>query len=244
MKDIFESFIVDTLIAHRGLHNKDKGVPENSLLAFKKAIEKGYAIELDVQPLEDGTPVVFHDSKLARMTGQDGYINNLKIEDLINYKLLGTDELITTLEDVLKFIDGRTPILIEIKNYSRPGDFEKKILKLLKEYKGKTAIVSFNPYVLCWFKQKAPNIWRGQNASFFKGHKLSFIKKLIIKRLMLTYIASPNFISYDATNLPNKYTKKLSHLPLIAWTVKSEEEYLRVIKHCDNVIFEGFEPKN
>ena len=126
MEDIFNSFIVNTLIAHRGLHNKELGIPENSLLAFEKAIEKGYGVEFDVQALDDGTPVVFHDSKLSRMTGKDGYIHNLNKEDLKNYNLLNTSQIIPTLEEALALVNARTPIIIEVKNGFRPGAFEKK----------------------------------------------------------------------------------------------------------------------
>ncbi|MDD4211513.1 MAG: glycerophosphodiester phosphodiesterase family protein [Clostridia bacterium] len=243
MEDIFNSFIVNTLIAHRGLHNKELGIPENSLLAFEKAIEKGYGVEFDVQALDDGTPVVFHDSKLSRMTGKDGYIHNLNKEDLKNYNLLNTSQIIPTLEEALALVNARTPIIIEVKNGFRPGAFEKKVLELLKNYKGQFAIVSFNPYILNWFRNNAPNILRGQNSSFFEDEKLSPFKKLLLKRLKLTYLTSPNFISYESKNLPNRYVKRFKHLPLLAWTVTCQEEYLRVIKYCDNVIFEGFEPK-
>lgn len=243
MEDIFNSFIVNKLIAHRGLHNKEQGVPENSLLAFQKAMDAGYAIEFDVQALEDGTPVVFHDSKLSRMTGKDGYTNNLQKEELKNYTLLNSKETIPTLEEALNLINGQTPIIIEVKNNFRAGQFEKNVWELLKNYKGELAIVSFNPYVLNWFKNNAPNVYRGQNSSFFEGERLSPFKKLLLKRLKLTKVSEPHFISYDATNLPNRYVKKFKHLPLLTWTVRSQEEYLRLIKFCDNVIFEGFIPK-
>lgn len=243
MEDIFNSFIVNKLYAHRGLHSREKGIMENSLQAFDEAIKCGYGIELDVQSLEDFTPVVFHDITLSRLTGKDGYINNLRKEDLKNYPLLNTNETIPTLEEVLNFIGGRTPVLIEIKNRFRAGNLEKKVLEVLKNYNGEVAIVSFNPYVLNYFKNKAPHIYRGQISSFFDERKLSPIRKFFVKRLKLTKLSSPNFISYNAENLPNPFVKRFKHLPLLSWTVRSQEDYLRVIKYCDNVIFEDFIPK-
>jgi glycerophosphoryl diester phosphodiesterase len=243
MDDIFNSFIVNKLYAHRGLHNKEAGIPENSLLAFEKAMEQGYGIELDVQSLEDFTPVVFHDTRLSRMTGKDGYINNLKKEDLKNYPLLNSNQTIPTLQEALAFIDGKVPVLIEVKNRFRAGNLENKLLEVLKNYKGDIAVVSFNPYVLSWFKHNAPHIYRGQISSFFDERKLSPIRKIFVKRLKLTRLSSPHFISYDAENLPNRFVKRFKHLPLLAWTVRSQEDYLRVIQYCDNVIFEGFIPK-
>lgn len=239
--DLFNSWIVDQPIAHRGLH--DKTSPENSISAFQKAIENGYPIELDVQLIADGTVVVFHDKSLSRLTDNDGYLKFLNKADLDLLTLKGSKEKIPTLEEVLAFVNGRVPLLIEIKNEGKVGDLEKKTLEILKKYKGEFAICSFNPYVLEYFYKYAPNIPRGQIAGFFKGEKLSFFKKHALKKMLLNKkISHPNFISYEAKRLPNRFIRKYKELPLLAWTVRSESEYLKVVKYCDNVIFEGFEP--
>ena len=162
--NIFETWLCTKYIAHRGLH--DDSAPENSLASFKKAIENGYAIELDVRPLADGTIVVFHDEALGRMTGADGFISNYTYDDIKDLRLLKTTEKIPTLEETLKFVNGQTPILIEIKNMGKVG-FEKNIWKILSSYKGEYAVQSFNPYSLEWFKINAPHVKRGQVASFF-----------------------------------------------------------------------------
>ncbi|MGN0748145.1 MAG: glycerophosphodiester phosphodiesterase family protein [Christensenellales bacterium] len=239
--DIFKSWLVEKYVAHRGLHDEQSA--ENSLSAFEKAIEKGYVIELDVQQISDGTVVVFHDSSLSRMTGQDGYVKYLVKEDLKNCYLGGTKETIPTFEETLNLIRGRTPVIIEIKNNSKPGKLEIQVLEMLKKYKGEFAIMAFNPYILKWFKDNAPEILRGQLSSFFKNEKLSFLKKFILKKLMLNSVAQPNFIAYNAQNLPNRFVRKYNTLPLLAWTVRSQEEYMRVVKYCDNIIFENFIPK-
>ena len=243
MEDIFKSWLVETPIAHRGLH--DKTFPENSLSAFGRAIEKGYAIELDVQLLSDDTIVVFHDSSLSRMTGNDGYIKFLRKDDLKMIKLKDSKEKIPTLEETLKFVDGRTPILIEIKNnVTKIGKLEQGVIDLLKNYKGEVAVQSFNPFSLQYFKNHAPNLLRGQLSGSFKGEKLAWIKKLLLKRMAFNKSTScPNFISYEASTLPNRFVRKYKNLPLLAWTVRSKEEYLKIIKHCDNIIFENFIPE-
>ena len=242
MEDIFKSWLVETPIAHRGLH--DKVSPENSLSAFSKAIEKGYAIELDVQLLSDDTVVVFHDESLSRMTGNDGYIKFLNKEDLKVLKLAGSKEHIPTFEEVLKLVDGRTPLLIEIKNQFKVGKLEQKVIDMLKNYKGEFAIQSFNPFSLQYFKNHAPNFLRGQLSGYFKGEKLAWIKKFLLKRMTFNKSTSePNFISYGASTLPNRFVRKFKKLPLLAWTVRSKEEYLKVIKYCDNIIFENFIPE-
>ena len=242
MEDIFKSWLVEMPIAHRGLH--DKNTPENSLAAFSKAIEKGFAIELDVQLLADETVVVFHDNSLSRMTGNDGYIKFLNKNDLKVLKLKGTKEHIPTFEEVLKLVDGRTPLLIEIKNTQKVGKLEQKVIDLLKNYNGEFAVQSFNPFSLQYFKNHAPNILRGQLSGSFKGEKLAWFKKILLKRLAFNKnVSHPNFISYEYTALPNRYVKKYKDIPLLAWTLRSKEEYLKVVKYCDNIIFENFVPE-
>jgi len=239
--DLFKTWLVEQPIAHRGFH--EKNVPENSLLAFSKAIEKGYAIELDVQLLSDNTVVVFHDESLARMTGNDGYLRFLSKKDLKSLTLKGSKETIPTLEEVLKLVDGKVPLLIEIKNKHKVGDLEQAVIDLLKNYQGEYAVQSFNPYSLGYFRQHAPNILRGQLAGYLKNEKISWFKKFLLKRMRFNKkISQPNFISYEAATLPNRFVKKFKNLPLLAWSVKSKEEYLKIVKYCDNIIFEKFEP--
>ncbi|MBO5394590.1 MAG: glycerophosphodiester phosphodiesterase [Clostridia bacterium] len=239
--NLFNSWLVEQPIAHRGLH--DKAAPENSLAAFANAIDNGYAIEFDVRSIADGTVIVFHDESLSRLTDNDGYVKFLNKADLSLLSLKGSEEKIPTLQEALDFIDGRVPILIEIKNDGKVGDLEKSVLEILKNYTGDYAIQSFNPYVLEYFKKNAPHILRGQLAGFFKGQKLAFFKKYALKRMLLnSKISYPDFISYEAARLPNRFVRKYKKLPLLAWTVKSQSEYMKVVKYCDNIIFEGFEP--
>lgn len=233
------NFLIDKYIAHRGFHNAEN--PENTLGAFQRAIDNNYAIELDVQLLKDGTIVVVHDNKLSRLCGEDKYVSNCDYEEIKNLKVLNSSFTIPTFKEVLDLVDGKTPLLIEIKNTLKVGELESKTFELLKNYNGEYAIQSFNPYSLAWFKDNAPNVLRGQLSSFFKGENLSFIKKLLLKKLKLNKISNPNFISYNAENLPNKYCKRCN-LPVLAWTVRSQEQYLDVIKYCDNIIFENFVP--
>lgn len=240
--DLFKSWLVETPVAHRGFH--DKNIPENSISAFKNAIAHGYVIELDVQMLSDGTVVVFHDESLSRMTGNDGYLKFLTKEDLPMLKLAGSKESIPTLEEALAAIDGQTPVIIEVKNNSKVGQLEQKVIDILSKYKGEFAVAAFSPLVLSYFKEHAPNILRGQLAGYLKNVKMKFITRWGMKRMLLTKkMAAADFIMYEAKTLPNRFVRKFKKLPLLAWTVKSQEEYLRVVKYCDNIIFEGFEPK-
>ena len=176
--DIFNSWLVQQPIAHRGLH--DKNTPENSLAAFEKAIEAGYAIEFDVRSIADGTVVVFHDETLSRLTDNDGYIKFLNKSDLALLSLKGSKEKIPTLEEALAFINGRVPVLIEIKKEGKVGEQERRILEILNDYKGQFAIHSFDPYVLEYFYKHAPHILRGQISGSYKDRQVPFFKKYAI----------------------------------------------------------------
>ena len=240
-----EPFITKNFIAHKGLF--DHQTPENSLSAFQKAVDNNYIIECDVRLISDGTVVVFHDEQLSRMTNRDGYVKNLTKESLVDYKLLDSEECIPTLEQVLELVDGKVGILIDLKDTQiRVGQLEKAVCKLIRHYKGDVAVQSFNPLSLEWFAKHSPNVFRGQISSFFKGDEykgISFIRKYLLKRLKFNKRSKPNFISYDINDLPNRFVKKYSDLPLIGWTVTSQEQYRKSFNDVDNIIFEGFEPK-
>ena len=171
-------------------------------------------------------------------------LGRIVIPKEIRRQLFGTKYTIPTFKEVLDLVDGQVPILIEVKNTGKVGELESALLKILKDYTGEYAIQSFNPYVLEWFKKNAPQIARGQLAGYFKGEKLSFIKKFALKRMLLNKkISCPDFISYDARNVPNRFVNKYKNLPLLVWCVRSQDEYLKKVKYCDNIIFENFEPK-
>lgn len=240
--DLFQTWLVKTLVAHRGLHNDM--IPENSLIAFQNAVDKGYNIELDVQLISDGTVVVFHDATLSRMTGKNGNLKSLTRADLKTLKLKNSQETIPTFEEVLKLVAGRTPMIIEIKNQSKVGLLEQKVIELLKNYQGEYAIASFNPKVLAYFKKHAPQIPRGQLSGSFQWTRMNFLKKWLLKSMWFAkkyHLA--NFIMYEANALPSPYVHQLGKLPILTWTIRSQQEYMRVVQYVDNIIFENFKPE-
>ncbi len=239
---IYDSWLVKQPIAHRGLFNEK--CPENSLSAFKNAVKNKMPIELDVSILTDGTPVIFHDEKLARMTGKDGFISNCSYEDIQKLTLSGTKEKIPTLQEALDTIDGKVPILIEIKNYGKVGPFEKAVWKVLQRYNGEYAVESFNPYSIEWFKVNAPKVKRGQVASFYEDKEIIGVSRFFLKRMWLNKkVSEPNFIIYKAENLPNKYVKKYyGQIPVLTYAIKSEEEEMRVKGFVDNYVFDSYIP--
>ncbi len=249
--DIFKSWIVEQPIAHRGFFDYDNA-PENSLNAFRRAIEHNYAVELDVQIISDGTPVVFHDDELSRLTHKDGYVKNLKTEDLNQYNLGKSDQTIPTLKQVLETINGRTPILLEIKNGAlKPQDDCQKIYDVIKDYTGEIAIQSFNPYALEWFVNNAPKYprgllasrWRKKNRDVEPDQPKSFFVRYSTGHLLLFKHAKPNFLNYEIRDLPNRFVRKHKDIPLLCWVAYNQEEYTNAMKKADNIVFQDFEPK-
>ena len=144
-------------IAHRGLWNDD--IPENSLPAYQNAVDNHYAIEIDLYKTTDGEIVVFHDKTLDRMTGVEGNIYEKTLAELKSLRLFGTENTIPTLSEVLEVVDGKTPLLIEIKDQPDKTVVEDTI-KLLRNYKGDFALQSFNPLYINKVKKLAPEIIR------------------------------------------------------------------------------------
>lgn len=238
MKDL--KFLKETIIAHRGVHN-EKDIIENSLEAFKEAVNKNYIIELDVHFLKDGEVVVFHDDNIERMTGINKNLKDCTYDEIRNIKLLNKNTYIPKFSDVLKLVDGKVPILIELKNDNKVGLLESSLVQILKKYNGKYAVQSFNPLSIMWFKNNYPNIIRGQLVCKFKNKKMDNIKKFILKTMFFNIITNPDFISHRVDDLSYKEVNKIKKNKFIlGWTVRNKERYDELIKYYDNLICEKF----
>lgn len=235
------SWLLNTPIAHRGLHNSNEAVPENSLLAFEKAVQKNLPIELDVRILRDNTIVVFHDFTLYRLAGINKHLSNMSFSELHELNLYNTSQKIPTLKESLDYINGSVPILIEIKNEGRIKNLEPELLKILKQYKGDFAVQSFNPFSLMWFKENAPGILRGQLSSNFKSLEAQSYKKLMLQYMFFNRLVKPDFISYDIASLPNRRVSGLRNkgVPVLSWTIKNKDDLKRARLYSDNFIFEN-----
>ena len=227
-------------LAHRGLHN-DK-LPENSLGAFDNAIKHGFAIELDVRLTRDNIAVVIHDPNTKRMCDIDKPIDSIFAQDLKEYKLKNSKYSIPTLQEVLDLVDGRTPIMIELKPVKKKGrKLEEEVYKLIKDYDGDIAVKSFNPFSMMWFKKNAPEILRGMLASYFENTYMPKFYKFMLKRLAFYNKIKPDFISYEYKYIPNKFLKN-KKIPIVAWTINSSELEKEVMKKASTVVFEGYIP--
>ena len=237
-------FLKQNLIAHRGMHNSQINIPENSIPAFQKALENKYIIELDLHILKDKSIVVFHDNNLERMAGVNKNINDCNYNDIKDLKLQNTNNYIPLFQDVLKLVDGKVPLIIELKYECyfdmKTGELEEKTMELLKNYKGKYAIKSFNPFSIYYLRKHYPSVVRGQLASGFKYDNMGIVQKFILKKMLFNYFSKPDFISYDINGLPNKYVSKFRENKLVmGWTIRSKNDLEFAKKYCDNFICEN-----
>lgn len=233
--------------AHRGLHGD--GVPENSMMGFRRALERGYGIELDVHLLKDGGLAVIHDAKLVRTTGADGVIEDLTVEELGNYHLEGTEETIPTLQQVLELFDGKAPLIIELKaEAGNHNALAQAVCQALEGYKGPYCIESFDPRCLMWLKKNQPKIIRGQLAEDFlrtKDTNLPWPLRLVLTSLVMNSLTRPDFIAYkfeDRKGLSPLVCSKIWKLQSVSWTLRSQEDLDTAVAEGSLPIFEYFEP--
>lgn len=234
--------VYETDFAHRGLwnENSEKGIPENSLAAFRNACEKGYGIELDIQLSKDKEVIVFHDYTLERMAGDDKKISECTYEELSSYTLCGGKERIPSLKEVLDEVNGKVPLLIELKGESTSNELCPVADEILKNYKGAYCVESFNPILLSWYRKNRPEIFRGQLLTDSFKKKRSFLY-LIIDNMLLNFLSRPDFVAFDkeiANAFPVKVTTKLFDAKRFMWTIKTKEERDFAKSVNANVIFE------
>ena len=212
--------------AHRGLHSRT--VPENSIEAFELACKNGYGIELDVQLSRDGTVMVFHDYTLVRMTGLEKKLCELDADELCALSLKGTEQRIPTFAEVLALVDGRVPILVELKGENLDTALCPKVAEQLRRYKGDYCIESFNPLLIKDMKKHLPDSYRGLlYTNVCRDKKKKTLLNIVISGMMLNFLARPDFIAYNKLDRDSffvKLTTKFYHAPKFVWTVKNDEE--------------------
>lgn len=239
-----DSWLYTKKIAHRGLH--DEKSAENSMSAFAKAIEAGYAIEIDVHITKDNQVVVFHDYNLKRVCGADVNIETTDFKELRKYKLGGTEEHIPLLAELLRIADGNVPLLIELKAEKKIGRLEQEVYAVLRNYKGEFALQSFNPKSIAWFKKNKPEWLRGQLSCDYSGTEYSGFTRKILANCRLNFLTKPDFISYNIGQLPveavTKFRKKGG--VVLGWTVRDQKTADEKSAEVDNIIFENFIPKD
>lgn len=237
----------NTYIAHRGYFSNADGIPENSLIAFEQAVRHGYGIELDIQLTKDRQLVVFHDASLKRMCGIDKKITDCSFEELQSYKLVKTNYSIPLFTDVLAAINGKVPLVIEIKPERHYKHTVHMLAKLLEAYHGTYCIESFHPGILAWFRRQHPEVIRGQLSTDYRKNKMKAdpITGFVLTRLLLNWYSGPDFIAYNYkyANQPSyRLCRRLYPVVNAAWTIRSQKELEQARDIFTIFIFDSFMP--
>lgn len=233
------------MYAHRGLHNKERA--ENSMSAFRAAVDGGYGIELDVRLSRDGKLVIFHDDTLDRVCGREGRVIDFTAEELSTFKLSDTEDGIPLFTDFLAMVDGRVPLLVEIKEQAGDHSVSEATCEILKNYKGDFIVESFNPVSLRVVKERLPEVPRGILSHRYCEQK-KYRKPLffILQSLLLNFICRPAFIAYEhshARAFGLRFVRAFFGVPTIAWTVRSAAEEKEARENgFDGIIFENYLP--
>jgi glycerophosphoryl diester phosphodiesterase len=217
--------------------------------AFRAALESGYGVELDVHLLKDGNLAVIHDASLKRTTGADGKIEDLTTEQLSQYHLEGTSETIPTLRQVLELVDGKIPLIIELKavgnNY---GTLCRTVCEALAEYAGPYCMESFDPRCVYWLKRHAPQIIRGQLAENFleaKGSPVPWVLRLFLTCQLFNCMTRPDFVAYkftDRKRLGNRLVRRVWGVQGVTWTLKNQTDHDTAMEEGWIPIFEDYTP--
>lgn len=223
-------------IAHRGYHDLRRGRPENTLAAFDAAVRAGYAIECDLHISADGVPVVFHDDTLERLTGVSGSIRDLTAAELRDLRVAETGEWIPRLDEMLSLVAGQVPLVVELKHVrGRDSGLAATTVEQLQRYSGPAALMSFDPRLI--------NAVRAADQEIPRGLTATGDWRCALRHLPAAVTLGVDFVSYNVGDLPTLtpfVARHVLRLPLISWTVRTEEQRRKAEKWTDQITFEGF----
>lgn len=229
------SWLLNVPIAHRGLY--DDNNPENTLPAFERAIENNYAIETDVQMSKDGVLFCYHDNNALRVCGVDKDVREMTIDEIKKLRPLNKNYEVLTFEEFLNIVNGRTPLLIEIKDQNKRKGIEKKVVDLLKRYKGEFAVQSFNPFIVRRIQKLAPEFLRGVLTTRVNSVNAPRIVMRFMTKFHFKYIVKCDFFNENLDDLlvNKKYSENYY---VLTYTVKTPNDVQTAELFADNVVFE------
>ena len=229
--------------AHRGLHGPATGRVENTLPAFEAARDAGYGMELDIQFSRDFQVVVFHDDDLKRLCGDPRKVCQLTLNELRALRPAGGDATIPTLKEVLDAVDGRVPLLIELKNGANNARLCRALMELVKDYRGEYIVESFNPLIVMWFRLHARHIVRGQLVDALPSYMPTVdpVSGFFMAGLLLNFLSRPDFVAYNAAAprfFSPHFQRFMFRTPMAAWTVRDERTAALTARRGEICIFE------
>lgn len=235
--------------AHRGFYTKDQSIPENTLRAFERAVEYGYGVELDVQLTKDGEVVVFHDDTVDRETEFTGRVDSFTLAELQSMSLFGThgEKLgIPLFTDVMDVLDGKSPTIVELKTTENYPELCEKTLAILRGCKGPYCVESFDPRIVRWFREFAPDLMRGQLSEQYAGwrHSASPLKALAMSHFWTNIVTRPHFLAYGSMKKPlGLLMNRAFGIFTVYWTAEPESDRKRLESEYDCIIFQYETPE-
>ncbi len=239
-------------LAHRALHDRAAGRPENSRAAVRAAIAAGYGIEIDLQRSRDGCAMVFHDYDLGRLTAERGAVQQRTARELGDIPLLNGTEGIPTLAEILDLVAGRVPLLIELKDQhgqmgETDGALERAVARDAAGYAGPLALMSFNPHSVIRLRELLPGVPRGLTTCSFDAEHWPLLRERTRQRLRSVpdfAAAGAAFISHEAGDLhrPRVAQLKAGGAAVLCWTIRSPQAEAQAREVADNITFEGYRP--
>lgn len=232
------AWIKELPVAHRGYHDTNKLVWENTLTAFARAVEAGFAIECDLHYASDSVPVIFHDENLERLCSIKGDIRERTSRELGLLSVGGTTDKIPTLRQLLDLVKGKVPLVLELKGREADDEgFAEAVVEVLEGYDGKVALMSFDHWLLRDLKALNAPYPLGLTAGGNKPEEFANHERAMEIGL--------DFISYFFADLPNAFItgQRAKGIPVITWTVRDEKALKHTVENADQMTFEGFDPR-
>jgi glycerophosphoryl diester phosphodiesterase len=244
------SWLTARPVAHRGLHDRTRGIIENMPGAAQAAIEGNFGIECDIQLTADGEAMVHHDDALGRLTEGSGALLGMTAAELKTVRFKDTSERMMSLGDLCALIAGRVPLVIEVKSHF---DGDRKLVArmaaVLASYRGPVAGMSFDPDQVLALREAMPGLARGITAErryeAADWPEATPAQRKGMLHLRHAFRTRPHFIAYGVDDLPAPapwIARHIFGLPLLTWTVRTPEQRERAARYADQVVFEGFRP--
>jgi glycerophosphoryl diester phosphodiesterase len=237
-------------IAHRGLHDAANGVIENTPSAFQAAIAGRYGIECDLQISADGEAMVHHDFALGRLTQGTGRLADMTAAAIKQIAFNATADHMITLAELCDLVNGRVPLVLELKSdFSGETRLVPRVAEVLRGYSGPVAAMSFDPEQVAMLRRQAPTVTRGIVAERWYRHRewddMTWVQRQGMAHLLHLPSSQPHFVAYSVKDLPTAatwMTHSVFRLPLLTWTVRTQDDRSKAARYADQVIFEGFRP--
>jgi len=244
------NWLIARPIAHRGLHDAELGIIENTAGAVRAAIAADYGIEVDLQISADGEAMVHHDDVLGRLTEGEGRLDSLSAAALKRVSFHNSNEHMMTLGELCDLVGGRVTMLVELKSrFDGSARLPARVADVLAGYRGPAAPMSFDPRQLAVLQQKAPRLTRGIVAAKYRPHPYWDLMPAWMRHgmgyLVTALTARPQFVAYGIADLPALaplFARHVLSMPLITWAVRTPSERQRAQRWADQMIFEGFRP--